>query len=443
LVASLWWRMPAANQLTSAAADTVDLALFEDAVNVTHVVQRPDGERLLLADLQRMDAATDPTSVAVQKNQARLPMMLYPDAKRLLFLGLGTGITAAGSLPWQGVVERTAVELSPGAIAAAKRWFAPVNGDIDRYLNTVHDDVRRFLRRDGGSYDVIVGDLFHPDMAGRGALLSVEQFERVRYRLAPHGLFVQWLALNQFDIANLAVVFATFHSVFPTGVLFVDGYRLALVARPGTALRIADDIPAGGDGGEGVMSWRARLWGGVPATGAPIQSEWWPVIEYALPKVRYRDATTMEQSGMERCWQWLLQFRISNAAAADLLHLGKGEQRQFVWARRAALLNVQSWMADLRGDLREANRFVRGAYRYNPRNRWASFAVADRLMASIEMGRLPAGVDRMAALKELLTIRPDHEQALRMMISLTANDAGTQRVWRKRLQQIAPLARVH
>jgi len=436
LLASVWWQMPAANLLTPAVADTVELDRFEDAVNVTHVVQQPDGERLLLADLQRMDAATDPTSVAVQKNQARLPLLLYPDAKRVLFLGLGTGITAAGSLPWRGI-DRTAVELSPGAISAAKRWFAPVNGDISNHARIVHDDVRRFLRRGSSRYDLIIGDLFHPDMAGRGALLSVEQFARVRQRLAPKGLFVQWLAINQFDIANLSVVFATFHRVFPDGVLFIDGYRLALVARPGAALQLSAAIPSGGDGGEGAMTWRARLWGGVPALDAPIQSEWWPVIEYALPKVRYRDASVMERS-----WQWLLQLRASDRAAADALHLRQDQRADFVLARRANLFNVRSWIAELQGNGRAANRLIGDAYRYNPRNRWASFAIADRLMASIDANHLPAGVTRLQALQQLLLIRPDHEQALRMMVALTANDALQQRKWRQRLHHIAPLVQL-
>jgi len=435
VLSSLWWQMPAANLLTPAVADSVELDRFEDAVNVTHVVERPDGERVLLSDLQRMDAATDPTSVAVQKNQARLPLLLHPEAKRVLFLGLGTGITVAGALPWSGL-DRTAVEPSPGAIAAAQHWFVAVNGDIGSHAHIVHDDVRRFLRRDRGNYDLIIGDLFHPDMAGRVALLSVEQFARVRHRLAPGGLFVQWIAINQFDIANLSVVFATFHRVFPDGVFFIDGYRLALVARPGAELHFSTQVPQGGDGGEGIMTWAARLWGGVPSVDAPVQSEWWPVIEYALPKVRYRDARVMAQT-----WEWLLQFRAANDAAAQVLHVSVGQRSSFGQARRAALFNVRSWIAQLRGDDGAANRFIRDAYRYNRHNRWASFAIADRLMQSIEDNRLPPGVTRLQALKELLTIRPDHEQALRMMIALTADDAAQQTAWRQRLRQIAPLAR--
>ncbi|MDQ6950351.1 MAG: fused MFS/spermidine synthase [Mariprofundales bacterium] len=437
LLAWPWHRMPSPDKLSPAVADTHQISRFEDAVNVTHVVERPDGQRLLLADLQRMDAATDPTSVEVQKNQARLPLILHPHPKRVLFLGLGTGITAAGSLPWHNL-KRTAVELSPGAIAASANAFVLVNGNIDHYTTVVHDDVRRFLRRDTGKYDVIVGDLFHPDMAGRGALLSIEQFRRVRQRLAPGGIFTQWLAMNQFDVAGLKVVMATFHHAFPHGVLFIDGYRLALVARPGTPLRLPVAVPQGGDGGEGWMTWAGRLWGEIPDLNAPLQSEWRPVIEYSLPKLHYR----REGRTLVDVWQWLFTLRASNAVALHLLAVPKAQQEEFVRARSATEFNVRSWIAQLLGNDPATRHWLRQAYIANPKNRWASFAVADRLMMAIEQHRLPKGFSRKRALLQLLYIRPDHEQALRAMIALTVDDPVAQQKWRDRLHHIAPLARI-
>ncbi|VAW85982.1 Spermidine synthase long, partial [hydrothermal vent metagenome] len=206
-----------------------DVFFYEDAVSITHVVERQDGQRLLLGDLQRMDASSEPSAVVAQQNQARLPLLLHGEPRSLLFLGVGTGISASGSLPFPRL-DRVGVELSAGAIYAAEHWFAQVNHDISSKMRVVRDDVRRFLQRETKRYDVIIGDLFHPDLVGRSALLSVEQFQRVRARLTPaDGLYVQWLALNQFDVASLQVILRTFHYVFPEGELFLDGFRLALV----------------------------------------------------------------------------------------------------------------------------------------------------------------------------------------------------------------------
>ena len=79
-------------------ANTIDLFQHEDALSITHVIAKQDGQRLLLADLQRMDASSDPASVESQRNQARLPLLLHPNPNSVLFLGLGTGISASSSL---------------------------------------------------------------------------------------------------------------------------------------------------------------------------------------------------------------------------------------------------------------------------------------------------------------------------------------------------------
>ena len=91
---------PVRTLLPVAQAGSQDVYLHEDALSITHVVERPDGQRLLLADLQRMDASSDPTAVESQQNQARLPLLLHAAPRSVLFLGLGTGISAAGSLPF-------------------------------------------------------------------------------------------------------------------------------------------------------------------------------------------------------------------------------------------------------------------------------------------------------------------------------------------------------
>ena len=206
---------------------TKDVYYHEDAISITHVVEQNDGQRLLLADLQRMDASSDPAAVEVQKNQARLPLLLHPAPKNVLFLGLGTGISAAGSLAFPGL-QRTAVELSQGAIEAARHWFARVNDNIADDMQIVRDDARHYLMTNRQHYDVIIGDLFHPDLVGRSALLSVEQFQRARQHLTRNGVFVQWIALNQFDVESLNIVLRSFKQAFPDAIVFVDAFRMAL-----------------------------------------------------------------------------------------------------------------------------------------------------------------------------------------------------------------------
>ncbi len=427
-----------------------DLYFYEDAVSISHVVERQDGQRLLLGDLQRMDASSEPSAVVAQQNQARLPLLLHGNPRSVLFLGVGTGISASGSLPFPRL-ERVGVELSAGAIHAAEYWFTQVNHDVSSQMRVVRDDVRRFLQRDTKSYDVIIGDLFHPDLVGRSALLSVAQFQRVRARLVPEsGLYVQWLALNQFDIASLQVVLRTFRHVFPEGELFLDGFRLALVGYAGQRAETAkllhylagvDDVQKrqAMTGGEGLWTWLGRYYGPLPDLGSgAMQMERSPYIEYRLPKIRFS-----EDDSLVSLLLFLLDHRPSVEIAAIKLGIsGSVEFEQFERAYAAVGLATKSWVAAVQGQNQEAERLIRFAYSANEKDRWIGFDLADRMYASVSQA-VAAGYQRDVVLRQILTIRADHEGAIKELWHLAerAGDHEQAAKYRARLKQLSPLAK--
>jgi spermidine synthase len=150
----------------------------------------------------------------VDGRQALLPLFLHAGPKRALFLGLGTGVTASTAALDPGLAV-DAVELLPEVIAAS-RHFAP-DGAPPAQLHVIAADARRYVRASDARYDVIVSDNFHPARSGSGALYTVEHFEAVRARLAPGGLFCQWLPLHQLDLATLRSIVRSFISVYPDG----------------------------------------------------------------------------------------------------------------------------------------------------------------------------------------------------------------------------------
>ncbi len=438
---------PVAKLLPESQAGSRDLMVHEDALAITHVVERPDGQRLLLADLQRMDASSEPLAVVSQKNQVRLPLLLHPEPRSVLFLGLGTGISASASLPFPEL-ERTAVELSQGAIDAACHWFRPVNGGVTDRIELVRDDARRFLRASTGRFDVIIGDLFHPDFIGRSALLSVQQFRRAREHLNDGGIFVQWLATNQFDPRTLQVVLRSFERVFPDGVLFVDGFRLALVGSAGappvaasllaSLERLDEEGRAEATGGEGPWSWLGRYWGGVAAGPGPVQDEWAPVIEYRLPRVRYGGGIDLAR--MER---WLLERRPTLREAARALAIPAEAREAFERAFIATDLGHRAWLAQFEGHEGEAQRLMRLAFQANPSDRWIASAIADRMFASLDAIVASGGLDRQQALERILKIDPRHVETLRALWRLArerGDGAGAAR-YRRLLEEVVPLDR--
>ena len=435
---------PASVLLPTTLGGSSDWMIHEDALGITHVVARADGQRMLLADLQRMDASSEPHAVVSQENQGRLPLMLHYHPKSVLFLGLGSGVSAAASLAYPDL-ERTAVELSQGAIHAARRLFSEVNRDVTSSMALIRDDARRYLSVSTKRYDVIIGDLFHPDLVGRSALLSTQQFQRALDALNQHGLFVQWLGLNQFDQDSMAVILRTFKGVFGNSHLFVDGARLALVgfrdggpsgpATMNNLSRLSADGAVLATGGEGGGTWLGRYWGPIPKTEGQVQDEWAPVLEYQLPKARY--AGRVNLVGL---LEWLLSIRPRVDQAADILGVDGNFRPIFERTYGATDASVRSWQMVLLGRQEDAQRLLEWANQTNPQDRWVSGAIADWMFAS--MPDIKArGLNETAALERIIALHPVHAPSLRALWRL-AQEAGRldeAQVYRKRFAELSPL----
>lgn len=436
--------VPVSELMPQTHRNTEDLYFYEDALSITHVIEQEDGQRLLLADLQRMDASSDPSSVHSQRNQVRLPLLLHPNPKSALFLGLGTGISISASLGYSDLT-RTAVELSQGAILASEKYFSPVNKNMAESTQIIRDDARRYLKTDTRTYDVIVGDLFHPDLVGRSALLSRQQFSRAKDRLNKDGIFVQWIALNQFDKQSLQIVLRTFKRVYPDAVLFVDAFRLALVGINGTLggfsaiQKNASQLDADGrhlvTGGESIHTWLGRYWGRIDVDEqGPIQDEWSPKIEFSLPQARYDGGLDLAVLLHE-----LLQRRPHVSQAIKELNIDSGNVAAFERAYIGTELAHRSWLALLQKKNREGHRLLKLAYQANPMDRWIGMAVADATLENFDIAR-PADVSELAVLESILKIRPQHPNALKRLWEFykrNGNDEKAQ-LYRKKFESVSP-----
>lgn len=240
----------------------------------------------------------------VDARQAWLPLLLDPQPRRALFLGLGTGVTASAATG-DPALEVDAVELLPEVIAVSPRF----TGERDRSrLHVFAADARRYVRASQRSYDVIVADNFHPARSGSGALYTVEHFRAIRARLTPGGVFCQWLPLHQLDLPTLRSIVRSFTSVYPaSGALLASNSLetpvLGLVTRKGdqkfdaraVRSRLSQASLGPALAGLGLEDEYALLGGFVAgpvalarfAEPAPLNTENHPVVSYAAPRVTY------------------------------------------------------------------------------------------------------------------------------------------------------------
>jgi spermidine synthase len=194
------------------------LAIEESAAGLVAVLEGADGRKLQLDNHYLLGGARDRVR---QERQGHLPLLMHAAPRRVLFLGSATGSTASAALA-HDVESITLVELVPGIERAARAWFRDENRGVHESprARIVIDDARSFLRASRERFDVIVGDLFVPWHAGSGSLFSREHFANARARLAPGGVFCQWLPLYQLTREELLIIARSFAAVFPAADVF-------------------------------------------------------------------------------------------------------------------------------------------------------------------------------------------------------------------------------
>ena len=187
------------------------------------------GRKLLLTNGKFQ--GDDRFEMANQRAFAAFPAMHVRQFGKALAIGLGTGVSAATArrFPFQTV---DVVELSPGVIEAARRWFSDVNDGVVQALGShLHnDDGRHFLLVTDDRFDLITIELSSIWFAGAASLYSREFYEIAKAHLAPGGVFQQWVQLHHMSEPDLASIFVTLREAFPEVWLYIGDTQGIMVA---------------------------------------------------------------------------------------------------------------------------------------------------------------------------------------------------------------------
>jgi spermidine synthase len=142
-------------------------------------------------------------------------MLLHPNAKSVLAVGLGAGVTLRG-VSNLDPAQIDCVEISPSVVQASK-FFAAENGRIfeNPKVHFIIDDARHFMNASPARYDLIVLDILFPMSSGTSTVFSREYFQLCKNRLQPGGMVCQWLPIHQLSLEQIKTIVATFQSVFP------------------------------------------------------------------------------------------------------------------------------------------------------------------------------------------------------------------------------------
>lgn len=232
-LAALAAREPWSVSTVDVAEDARLVRAIEGESALVAVIESPNGTRSLWLNNNYLLGSDGPTAMGIQRAQGALPLLLHGDPRSVAFIGVATGgsVSAIQSFPVERVL---ALELVPGVVEAAADLEDAHRGALrDPRVEVRIADGRNHLFATREHFDAIVGDLFVPYQPGTGYLYTAEHFRSVKARLAPGGVFAQWLPGYQMSEAELRMVTATFLDVFPDATLWL--YR-AQRRRPALAL---------------------------------------------------------------------------------------------------------------------------------------------------------------------------------------------------------------
>jgi len=189
-------------------AATTDLVFAEDGVNDSIAVVRTDANVSLRIN-GKVDASTG--DARTQLLLGHLGAVFHNMPRRVLIVGFGGGMTAAAVARYPDVEEIDCVEIEPAVIRAAP-YLEDLNRGVlsDPRVHVIFDDARNFLLTSREKYDLIISEPSNPWIAGIATLFTNEYYAAARQRLAPGGIFVQWVQSYSLEPADLRMIMATF-----------------------------------------------------------------------------------------------------------------------------------------------------------------------------------------------------------------------------------------
>ena len=193
-------------------AHMMDVTYWADGLNATISVGQTD-DILVLRTNGKTDASSN--DLDTQLMLGHIGAIAHTAPRRVLVIGFGAGMTLSSLARYPGIERLDCVEIEPAVLGAAP-YLKSLNRNVlkDRRVHIIYDDGRNFLFTTHNRYDLIVSEPSNPWVEGVASLFTREFYRAAQDRLAPGGIFVQWVQAYSLYPDDLRTVFATFLSQF-------------------------------------------------------------------------------------------------------------------------------------------------------------------------------------------------------------------------------------
>ena len=264
------------------------------------VFETPYGERIISVNAQPV-ATTYLHDMRALRMLGHLPVLLHPDPKDVMLIGMGAGVSPGIIAAYPSVESVTVVELSeevPDGAAEFAEWNFNVRKNPK--VKVVINDGANYVKATTKQYDVISSDPIHPFIAGNGILYSVDHWLKCKDRLKEGGVLAQWLPLYQLSPTDFATIIGSFRDVFGNATMWFCGIDTVLIGVKGE-LKVDTDRMAAHMSDPTIMADLVSMGVHEPADvlgwyvcgpdemrdmglGAPRNTTEVPVLEFTAPK---------------------------------------------------------------------------------------------------------------------------------------------------------------
>ncbi len=229
--------------------DKTEILFHQDGKTASVTVSEWDNKTVTIMTNGKPDATItmasgSPPSIdeATMTLLGALPLSVYPKARTIANIGMGSGLTTHTVLAMPGVERIDTIEIEAAIIKGAE-YFIPKTGrvfnDPRSYIQI--DDARTYFSIHQSRYDIIISEPSNPWVSGVSSLFTTEFYQLIRSHLNQDGLLAQWIHIYELNTELLISILKAISLNFPYySIYFADDGDLILLASVDNPVNIPD-----------------------------------------------------------------------------------------------------------------------------------------------------------------------------------------------------------
>ncbi len=217
-----------------------DIIYVGEGWNASVAVSQRSNGVLNYHNAGKVQASSEPQDMRLQRMLGHLTTLIPTNAKTVLVIGCGAGVTAGAVSVEPHLESETIAEIEPLVPKVVSTYFAEHNFDVVRNpkVHVQIDDARHFVQTTKLKFDAITADPLDPWVKGAAMLYTSEYFKLAKTHLNPGGVYTLFVQLYESNTEAVKSEIGSFFEAFPDGMIFANtyngqGYDLVLVGQEG------------------------------------------------------------------------------------------------------------------------------------------------------------------------------------------------------------------